>query len=72
METTSEWIEYGEARVRVLHAIESRPQDGFTPAGLARMLGLPLYEVRGALAELTADGQVLWLDAGDVSALQLD
>jgi hypothetical protein len=28
--------------------------------------------VRGALAELTADGQVLWVDDEYVRALQLD
>jgi hypothetical protein len=66
------WIEYGEARVRVFHAIESRPQDGFTLEALSTMLALPLYEVKNALAELSADNLVVWTDDVYASALRFD
>ena len=72
MHETNDWIEYSETRVRVLHAIDTRPDDGFTAEALSGMLGLPIYEVRVALADLTADGQVLWVDDEYVSALQFD
>ncbi len=69
---SDDWVEYGEARVRVFHAIHARPEDGYTAEGLERVLGLPAHEVRSALEELTADGLVVSLDGEYVGALQLD
>jgi predicted ArsR family transcriptional regulator len=71
MYETGEWIEYGETRARVVHAIETRPEDGFTARSLAAILGLPTFEVRNALDELTADGFVVWSD-GEYASVARD
>ncbi|MGZ4133077.1 MAG: hypothetical protein ACXVWF_08515 [Actinomycetota bacterium] len=60
------------ARVRVLHVIESGAQDGYTVEALSNALGLPLFEVRGALAELTADGLIVRVEDEYASLLQFD
>jgi DNA-binding IclR family transcriptional regulator len=60
------------ARVRVLHVIESGAQDGYTAEALSKSLGLPLFEVRGALTELTADGLVVRVEDEYASLLQFD
>jgi hypothetical protein len=67
---TGDWIEYEGARVRVVHAIETRPEDGFTARSLAAILGFPTFEVRRALDELTADGILACIDGEYVSALR--
>ena len=76
MDEAGIWTEYPatrvRARVRVLHVIESGAQDGYTAEALSTSLGLPLFEVRGALTEVTADGLVVRLEDEYASLLQFD
>lgn len=72
MQQQVEVMDTEAARRLVLRTLERNPDDGFTSVGLARILAMPLAQVRFALEELTRAGLVLSVDDEYVSALPLD